>query len=123
MERPKQKMSVEDRAKQFAPFAALIGFEDELRKKEHVVVPKISLSEEALEELDKQMHLIDAGDMVKLVYYKRDEYIEVIGKVSIIEPTARLIIVVNTAIEFDDIKSVEILKKFYASSSALLDVR
>lgn len=103
-------MSVEDRAKQFAPFAALVGFENELRKKEHVVVPKIILSEEALEELDKQMHLIKAGDMVKLVYYKRHEYIEVVGKVSIIEPTARLIRVVNTAIDFDDIKSVEILK-------------
>ena len=34
----------EERAKQFAPFAALKGFEEALRKKEKIVVPKAELS-------------------------------------------------------------------------------
>ncbi len=36
----RQKMSREDRAKQFMPFAALKGYEEALRAKEHIVVPK-----------------------------------------------------------------------------------
>jgi len=46
-------------------------------------------------------------------YYHKDEYVEVTGKVSSIEPTSRIIRIVNTPIDFDDIKKAEILKKFY----------
>ena len=39
------KMSREDRAKQFMPFAALRGYEDALREREKIVVEKIELSD------------------------------------------------------------------------------
>ena len=39
-------MSRQDRAKQFMPFAALKGYEEALRKKEKITVPKAELSEE-----------------------------------------------------------------------------
>lgn len=45
------KMSREERAKQFMPFAALKGYPDALRKKEKIVVPKMELSEDYEEEL------------------------------------------------------------------------
>ena len=38
-----------DRASQFMPFAALKGFEEALREKEHIEVEKILLTDEALE--------------------------------------------------------------------------
>ena len=42
----RMKMSQADRAKQFMPFAALKGYDDALRAKEKVVVPRKELSEE-----------------------------------------------------------------------------
>ena len=39
------KMSREDRAKQFMPFAALRGYEDALRAKERIVVDKKELGD------------------------------------------------------------------------------
>ena len=46
-------MSRQERAKQFMPFAALKGYEDALRKKEKVTVPKAQLCPERQEELDR----------------------------------------------------------------------
>ena len=46
------KMSREDRAKQFMPFAALKGYPEALRKKEKIVVPRAEVSEEYAEVLD-----------------------------------------------------------------------
>jgi hypothetical protein len=42
--RPRTKMSIENRAKQFMPFAALKGLPDALAAKEKIVVEKIELS-------------------------------------------------------------------------------
>ena len=44
--KPKHKMPIEERAKQFMPFAALSGLPEALAKKEKVLVPKIELSPE-----------------------------------------------------------------------------
>lgn len=55
------KMPIEERAKQFMPFAALRGLPDALAQKEKVLVPKIELSPEMEEELDRQMHLLSKG--------------------------------------------------------------
>lgn len=57
------KMSREERAKQFIPFAALKGYEDALREKEKVVVEKIELSEERKAELDAKLHQVRKNDM------------------------------------------------------------
>ena len=54
MERPKQKMSVEDRAKQFMPFAALKGYEEALRAVEKEI-------EEAA--LDRHAHLDEESNV------------------------------------------------------------
>lgn len=50
--KPKHKMPIEDRAKQFMPFAALKGLPDALAAKEKITVPKTELSEEMAEESD-----------------------------------------------------------------------
>lgn len=42
----RRKMDVGHRAKQFAPFAALRGFEESVRKKEILYEPRKELSEE-----------------------------------------------------------------------------
>lgn len=97
------KMSREERAKQFMPFAALKGYEEALRQKEKVVVEKIELSEEMKEELDRQFREIGQKDIVTVVYYAEDEYLQITGMVAKIDTDARFLKVVNTKISFENI--------------------
>lgn len=102
------KMSREDRAKQFMPFAALKGYPEALRKKEKIVVEKQELSEEYKEELDYQLRQIKKNDMVTVVYYCKDEYLKLTGLVSKIDETARVLKIVNTKIHFEDLYEIGI---------------
>ena len=97
------KMSREDRAKQFMPFAALKGYENALREKEKIVVPKIELSEDMKEELDVTLKEVQLKDIVTVVYYDTDEYIKITGMVSKIDTSAGYIKIVNTKINFNDV--------------------
>lgn len=105
------KMSREDRAKQFMPFAALKGYPDALRKKEKIVVEKQELSEEYKEELDFKLRQIRKNDMVTVVYYCKNEYLKVTGMVSRIDETARVLKIVNTKIVFDDLYEIRLEKE------------
>ena len=107
--KPKNKMPIEERAKQFMPFAALRGLPDALAAKEKVLVPKIELSPEMAEELDRQMHLIAKGKMATVVYFNNGEYIKITGLVARIDETSRILQIVNTKISFDDILQAELL--------------
>lgn len=101
------KMSREMRAKQFMPFAALKGYEAALREKEKIIVEKIELSEERKEELDRKVRDIQRNDMVKVVYFQDEEYLEITGMVSRLDVDARILKVVNTKIAFEDIYKLE----------------
>jgi len=101
------KMSREDRAKQFMPFAALKGYPEALRKKEKVVVPKVEVSEEYAEVLDGKLRRVRKNDMITIVYFSNGEYLKKTGKVSRIDETARVLKIVNTKIGFDDIYDIE----------------
>lgn len=102
------KMSQADRAKQFMPFAALKGYEEALRAKEKVVVPRMELSEEMAQELDRKLHQIQRNDMITVVYYNGEEYIRITGMVSRLDSDARVLKVVNTKILFEDISAIEL---------------
>ena len=62
-------MAVEKRAKQFAPFAALKGFEDEIHEQEIRYEEKRILPEEKLEELDRTFHMLKEGMEVEVEFY------------------------------------------------------
>ena len=51
-------MSLHDRAAQFAPFAALSGYDDMVREEARVVENKIEPGEAGLEELNQKLNLI-----------------------------------------------------------------
>lgn len=104
--RPKNKMPVSDRAKQFMPFAALKGLPEALAAKEKIVVPKPSLSPEMEAELDLKIHLLKRGEMATVVYFHKDEYIKISGMVARIDETSRILQIVNTKIAFDDILDI-----------------
>lgn len=101
------KMSREDRAKQFMPFAALKGYPEALRKKEKIVVPRAEVSEEYAEVLDRKLRKVKKNDMITVIYFHDGEYLKKTGMVSRIDETARILKVVNTKIGFDDIYDIE----------------
>lgn len=94
---------MENRAKQFVPFAAVKGYEEALRAKERIVVEKRELSEEKKAELDEQLPHIRKNHMVRVVYFSDGEYIELEGMVSRLDTDAHILTVVNTKIAFEDI--------------------
>lgn len=102
----RQKMTPAERAKQFMPFAALRGYEDALRKRERVVVPRAELSEEAGEELDRRLSRLSVKDMVTVTYFKDGEYLKITGMLSRIDVTAKVLKVVTTKIPFADIYEI-----------------
>lgn len=106
--KPKYKMIIADRAKQFVPFAALKGLPEALSAKERITVDKIELSPEMAEELDRRMHLLQKGNIATVVYFHKDEYIKITGMVARIDTTCRLLQIVNTKINFEDIYEVTV---------------
>jgi len=96
-----------DRAKLFTPFDALKGFREALLEKERIVVDKIDLSDEMKEDLDKKLHLIKPNDILTIIYFNEGEYIKVTGMVSKFSETSRLLTIVNTKINFDDIYDIQ----------------
>ena len=100
------KMNREDRAKQFMPFAALKGYPEALRKKEKIVVEKMELSDEYKEELDRKLRQVHKNDMITIIYYHKEEYLKLTGMVSRIDKTARILKIVNTKIDFDDLYEI-----------------
>lgn len=106
--KPKNKMPLEERAKQFMPFAALKGLPDALAVKEKITVPKIELSEEMAEELDRKMHLLSKGKIASIVYFHEDEYVKQTGMVARIDTACRFVQIVNTKILFEDILDVKV---------------
>lgn len=100
------KMSREERAKQFMPFAALKGYPEALRRKEKIVVPKVELSEEYQEELDQKLRMVHKNDMITVVYFHKNEYLKLTGMVSRIDETARILKIVNVKISFEDLYDI-----------------
>ena len=110
--KPKARMDTVQRAKQFMPFAALKGFEEELAEAEFRPVPKVEFSEDAAEELDRKLHEVQPGDMVEVIYYQRTArggtYLCRTGMVSRIDLVDRSLTIVRTRIPFADLYDIEI---------------
>lgn len=96
-----------DRAKLFLPFDALKGFREALAEKERIVVPKTELSEDRKEELDRLLHQIKPGDIITVVYFHNEEYVQLTGMLSMISLSGRTLSIVQTRISFADIYSIE----------------
>ena len=92
------KMKREERAKQFAAFKALDGYEEaileHLRTIEEVRIP----NDEEKEELDRAIIAVAPGMMVSALYKDNGECIRVQGMVSRVDIEAGLIVIVNKKI-------------------------
>ena len=116
--RTRPQMPMSDRAAQFAPFAALTGYDSAIRETGRLTDEKIELDEEALTSLDMRYQLlIDALDdqpEVTITFFKADErkeggaYLTVTGAVKKIDDFERRITMQDgSKIPMDDVLSID----------------
>lgn len=96
------RMSRMNRAAQFAPFAALTGYEESIEETARLTDRKIELSEYEMEELNAKLNFIQEHikerPEVTITYFQQDErkeggaYLTVIGKVRRIDDANKVII-------------------------------
>lgn len=121
MERPVSKkhppMSMEDRAAQFSPFAALTGYDDAVRETARLTDARVDLDEEALLQLDRRMQrlaecLADGPDVTLTVFVPdgRKEggaYETISGRVKRIDACARAIVMEGgERVAMDDVTDI-----------------
>ena len=115
--RPQMPMS--DRAAQFAPFAALTGYDSAIKETGRLTNERIEFDEDALTALNvKYLFLMDALDEepeIKITYFKPDErkaggeYVSAIGAVKKVDDFERLITMQDgTRIPMDDVYDMSI---------------
>lgn len=111
------QMSMSDRAAQFAPFAALTGYDSAIKETGRLTDERIELDEEALTALDmKYQLLMDAfneAPTVTITYFQPDErkaggkYITATGAVKKVDDFERRITMRDgTRIPMDDVLNI-----------------
>ena len=108
------QMPLSDRAAQFAPFAALTGYDSAIKETGRLTDERIELDEEALTALDRKYQLLmDALDdkpEVTIIYFQPDEqkaggqYVSATGTVKKVDTFGRRILLQDgTRIPLDNI--------------------
>ncbi len=116
--RTRPQMPMSDRAAQFAPFAALTGYDSAIKETGRLTDEKIELDEEALTTLDmKYQFLMDALDdepEVTITYFQPDErkaggkYVSATGTVKKVDDFERRITMRDGAkIPMDKVLSID----------------
>ena len=111
-------MSLHDRAAQFSPFAALVGYEDVIDETARLTTPKRELDEAEKAELDRRVGILAAhlGDKpaVTVEYFVPDElksggaYVFKTGALVRISPVKKTLTLADgTLIRFDDVAGIE----------------
>ena len=114
--RPQMPMS--DHAAQFAPFAALTGYDAAIKETGRLTDERIELDVEALSALDMKyqllMEALDEAPEVTITYFQPDErkaggkYVSAVGAVKKIDDFERRITMQDGAkIPMDDVLSIE----------------
>ena len=114
--RPQMPMS--DRTAQFAPFAALTGYDAAIKETRRLTDERIELDVEALSALDMKyqllMEALDEAPEVTITYFRPDErkaggkYVSAVGAVKKIDDFERRITMQDGAkIPMDDVLSID----------------
>ena len=122
MDRPKSKypkMSMSDRAAQFAPFAALTGHKEAVIEQGRITQEKRVLSnEEKLEINEKIIEMVSLKSKCRITYFEKDKtksggkYIQnVLSFKRMDELNKVLCFKENIQIQIDDIVDIEVLKQ------------
>lgn len=114
----RKPMSLQNRSAQFAPFSALITYDDEIREVARETSKKIELDDGIKLMLNDKLSFIKTNiklrPKVTITYFVKDEkksggcYKTITGNVRVIDEIyKRIILIDNTIISFDSIVSIE----------------
>ena len=115
------KLSIDSRAAQFAPFAALTGYDEQVKETARLTSKKAILDEDALEKINNKLDYINKNFndniLVNVTYFIPDKkksggrYAEVKGIVTKIKIVEEYIVIDNKIIiPMKDIINIEIIK-------------
>lgn len=105
--KPREKMPISERAKQFMPFSALKGLDEALRKKEQTLIERRELTESEEAELNRILCSLKPHDKVTLSYYSMGRYESVSGEIADFDTAFRRMTIDGKKIYFDSIEKVE----------------
>ena len=114
-ESSRPRMRREDRAKLFAPFAALSGHDEAVHARDKVLLPQTSLTEHSRDILDGKLRQVKKGNTVTAVYFvarKRQgdellgEYLTVSDTVLRADGNDRILYLRGQNILFDDLMDI-----------------
>ena len=114
------RMSMESRAAQFSPFAALTGYEEAVKETARVTYKKCELDDERIEKINNNLNTIKENinnkPKIKVIYFVEDKYksggkyINYIGNVRRIDNVCcEVIFIDGTRIKFIDIMDIDII--------------
>ena len=105
-------MNRADRAKQFVPFDALKGLQEELRIREErrTRIEKKALSEEQIERISTRLLKLRSGSKIAITFYSRGHHLSIEGYVSEVNSIYAYIKIGNEKVFFDDIYKIRIIE-------------
>ena len=95
-----------DRAKQFMPFSALKGLEDELSLAEKTPCARRELLEDEAEQLNRALLDLEPGDVIEVECYKNGDYVTLSGPLLALDAAYRRLQLGDMEIRIADIAAV-----------------
>lgn len=115
-----KRMDIEARVSQFAPFAALTGYSDDVKERARLTSTKLELSDDDKEVISNKINhivsIIKDKPYISITYFIKDKnklggkYITIEGYVKKIDDIYMVIYLDNYTINIDDIIDIEFLK-------------
>lgn len=109
MNNNRAKMPSSQRAKQFAPFDAVVGLRKALYEKERIRTPRKQLSDDMIEEINNTLKILKPHNTVTVIHYKNIEqkYIETSGEITKLNPKTHSLTIANQEIFFENIYKIK----------------
>lgn len=115
----RKRMPIENRAAQFAPFAALTGYEGAIDETKRLTEERRILDDSEVSIIEDKLYMIVRGELppeVKILYFKEDEkkeggkYIELKGEIKSFDEINNILNMTSgEKIHFSDIYEIESL--------------
>lgn len=108
MDKQRAKMPKSQRAKQFAPFDAVVGLRKALKEKEKIRLPRKEITEDIALEIDTVLRNLNTGDITTVVYYDdlEENYVQFTGEFEKLDIKKRTIKICNSLIIIDNISFI-----------------
>ena len=110
----RKHMSMHDRAAQFSPFAALVGYDAAVEETARLTEERITLDDDRIQEINRVIGTLEKGNLVHIMYFLPDPfksgglYVHVSGFVGKLDSYERMLYLTDgTDIPIPDIIKIE----------------